>query len=41
MKEQIIGTDTYRDPSKQVEDFIKEEDYEGQNHNAYKSNDPN
>ena len=40
-KEQIIGADIYRDLIKQVEDLIKEEDYEGQNYNAYKSNDPN
>ena len=39
--EQIIGADIYRDLIKQVEDLIKEEDYEGQNYNAYKSNDPN
>ena len=39
-KEQIIGADIYRDLIKQVEDLIKEEDYEGQNYNAYKSNDP-
>ncbi len=40
-KEQIIGADIYRDLIKQVEDLMKEEDYEGQNYNAYKSNDPN
>jgi len=39
--EQIIGADIFRDLIKQVEDLIKEEDYEGQNYNAYKSNDPN
>ena len=39
-KEQIIGADIYRDLIKQVEDLIKEVDYEGQNYNAYKSNDP-
>ena len=39
-KEQIVGADIYRDLIKQVEDLIKEEDYEGQNYNAYKSNDP-
>ena len=40
-QDQIIGADIYRDLIKQVEDLIKEEDYEGQNYNAYKSNDPN
>ena len=40
-QEQTIGADIYRDLIKQVEDLIKEEDYEGQNYNAYKSNDPN
>ena len=40
-QEQIIGADIYRDLIKQVEDLIKEEDYEGQNYNAYKSRDPN
>ncbi len=40
-KEQIIGADIYRDLIKQVEDLIKEEHYEGQNYNAYKTNDPN
>ena len=39
--EQIIGADIYRDLFKQVEELIKEEDYEGQSYNAYKSNDPN
>ncbi len=39
-QEQIIGADIYRDLIKQVEDLIKEEDYEGQNYNAYKSRDP-
>ena len=39
-QEQIIGADIYRDLIKQVEDLIKEEDYEGQNYNTYKSNDP-
>ena len=39
-KEQIVGADIYRDLIKQVEELIKEEDYEGQNYNAYKSNDP-
>ena len=39
--EQIIGADIYRDLIKQVEELIKEEDYEGQSYNAYKSNDPN
>ena len=39
-QEQIIGADIYRDLIKQVEELIKEEDYEGQNYNAYKSNDP-
>ena len=40
-KEQIIGADIYRDLINQVEDLINEEDYEGQNYNAYKSRDPN
>ena len=40
-QEQIIGADMYRDLIKQVEELIKEEDYEGQNYNAYKSRDPN
>ena len=40
-QEQIIGADIYRDLIKQIEDLIKEEDYEGQNYNAYKSRDPN
>ena len=39
-KEQIVGTDIYRDLIKQVEELIKEEDFEGQNYNAYKSRDP-
>ena len=39
-QEQIIGSDIYRDLIQQVEDLIKEEDYEGQNYNAYKSRDP-
>ena len=39
-QEQIIGADIYRDLLKQVEELIKEEDYEGQNYNAYKSRDP-
>ena len=39
--EQITGADIYRDLLKQVEELIKEEDYEGQSYNAYKSNDPN
>ena len=40
-QEQILGADIYRDLIKQVEDLIQQEDYEGQNYNAYKSNDPN
>ena len=40
-QEQIIGADIYKDLIKQVEDLIKEEDYEGQNYNVYKSRDPN
>ena len=40
-QEQIVGADIYRDLIKQVEELIKEEDYEGQNYNSYKSNDPN
>ena len=39
-QEQIIGADLYRDLINKVEELIKEEDYEGQNYNAYKSNDP-
>ena len=39
-KEQIVGADIYRDLIKQVEELIKEEDFEGQNYNAYKSRDP-
>ena len=39
-QEQVLGADIYRDLIKQVEELIKEEDYEGQNYNAYKSNDP-
>ena len=40
-QEQIIGADIYRDLIKQIVDLIKEEDYEGQNYNAYKTRDPN
>jgi len=40
-QEQIIGADIYRDLIKQIVDLIKEEDYEGQSYNAYKSRDPN
>ncbi len=40
-QEQIIGADIYRDLIQQVENLIEEEDYEGQNYNAYKSRDPN
>ena len=40
-QEQILGADIYRELIKQVEDLIQQEDYEGQNYNAYKSNDPN
>ena len=39
-QDQIIGADIYRDLIEQVEDLIKEEDYEGQNYTAYKSRDP-
>ncbi len=39
-KEQTVGADIYRDLIKQVEELIKEEDFEGQNYNAYKSRDP-
>ena len=35
-----IGASIFRDLIKQVEEIVKEEDYEGQNYNAYKSNDP-
>ena len=37
----MIGADIYRELINQIEDLIKEEDYEGQNYNAYKSRDPN
>ena len=40
-QEQIVGADIYRDLIQQVENLIEEEDYEGQNYNAYKSRDPN
>ena len=40
-KEQIIGAEIYRDLINQVEELMNKEDYEGQNYNAYKSNDPN
>ena len=40
-QEEIIGADIYKDLIQRVEDLIKEEDYEGQNYNAYKSRDPN
>ncbi len=40
-KEQIVGVDIYRDLINQVEELIEEEDFEGQNYNAYKSRDPN
>ena len=40
-QEQMIGADIYRELINQIEDLIKEEDYEGQNYNAYKSRDPN
>ena len=39
-QEQIVGADIYRELIKQVEELMKEEDYEGQNYNAYKSHDP-
>ena len=39
-QEQNVGADIYRELVKQIEDLIKEEDYEGQNYNAYKSLDP-
>ena len=39
-QDQIVGADIYRDLIKQVEELIKEEDFEGQNYNAYKSRDP-
>ena len=39
--EQIIGADIYRDLIRQIEELIEDEDYEGQNYNAYKSRDPN
>ncbi len=40
-QDQIIGADIYRDLTQQVEDLIEDENYEGQNYNAYKSLDPN
>ena len=40
-QEQIVGAKIYRDLINKVEDLIKEEDYEGQNYNVYKSRDPN
>ena len=40
-QEQTIGAEIYRDLIKKVEELIKDEDYEGQNYNAYKSRDPN
>ena len=40
-QEQIIGADIYRDLIKQIVELIKEEDYEGETYNAYKSRDPN
>ena len=39
-QEQRVGANIYRDLIKQVEELIKEEDFEGQNYNAYKSRDP-
>ena len=39
-QEQIIGADLYRDLIKKVEELIEDEDFEGQNYNAYKSCDP-
>ena len=39
-KEQMLGADIYRDLIRQVEELIIEEDFEGQNYNAYKSRDP-
>ena len=39
-QEHIIGADIYRYLIKQVEELIKEEGYEGQNCNAFKSRDP-
>ncbi len=40
-KEQIIGAEIYRELIQKVQDLIDDEDYEGQNYNAYKSRDPN
>ena len=40
-QEQLLGADIYRDLITQVEELIQEEDYEGQNYNAFKSCDPN
>ena len=39
-KEQIVGAEIYRELIKQIEELIKEEEFEGQNFNAYKSRDP-
>jgi cytolysin (calcineurin-like family phosphatase) len=39
-QEQRVGANIYRDLIKQVEELIKEEDFEGQNYNAYTSRDP-
>ena len=36
-----MGANMYRDLIKQVEELIIDEDYEGQNYNAYESRDPN
>jgi len=39
-QEQIIGATIYRDLIEQVEEYINQEKYEGQNYNRYKSRDP-
>ena len=38
-QEQIIGASIYKELINEVEEFISEEDFEGQNYNRYKSRD--
>ena len=38
-QEQVLGASIYRYLIKKVEEFISEEDFEGQNYNRYKSRD--
>ena len=40
-EDQIMGANIFRDLIKHVEELITDEDFEGQNYNAYKSRDPN